>query len=301
MGLRDINRRELNGILAEAIREMPPVEIGGLALTMHYCMYVEGPAHFHTPEHQHPTYELTVHLGGAPLDTSVGSQAHTLSEERRGTLLAMPPSLLHSRTQTVDAMSQILSFSFRLQGRDAPSRRICRRINARLGDLGYEVPLTALQREAVERLVDPPPPSRFRNELLRSALKSFVMEFLAMSFAHVAQEPEIPDNELENSVRNSVYLGLNGRPLTLATLSQAYSLSPRQLTRRFKTKFGMTIGHWQRQTRLENAKELLESTENTVTDIAYTIGFPSLQAFTRFFHAGTGCSPSAFRAQCRAK
>jgi AraC-like DNA-binding protein len=299
MGLRDINRGELNGILAEAIREMPPIEIGGLALTMHYCMYVEGPKHFHTPEHQHPTYELTVHLGGAPLDTSVGRNPHPLSEEREAVLLALPPSLLHSRTQVVDAMSQILSFSFRLQGRDAQARRLCRRINARLGELGYEVPLTPLQREAVERLVAPPPPSRFRNELLRSAVKCFVMEFLATSFAHVAQDPEIPDNELENSVRNSVFISLNRRPLTLATLSQAYSLSPRQLTRRFKAKFGMTIGHWQRQTRLENARELLESTEDTVTDIAYTTGFPSLQAFTRFFHACEGCSPSEFRARKR--
>ena len=82
---------------------------------------------------------------------------------------------------------------------------------------------------------------------------------------------------------------------------QCVQPEPRQLSRRFKAKFGTTIGRWNREARMQNARMLLETTENTVTDIAYTIGFPSLQAFTRFFHAYEGCSPSEFRARRRSQ
>ena len=301
MSLRSITKDELNGVLGEAIQAMPPLEFGGLVLTMHYCMFVEARAPFVTHEHQHPTYELTVHLGGVPLRNHIGQQVCTLSEEHRYTLLAFPPSLLHSRVQEDEGTSQILSFSFRLQGGDSHSRRVCRRIEKKLAEMGYEFPMTAVQREAVEALVTPPPPSLFRNEWLRAMIRCFVMDFLASPFAQFAQQPDMPEAGLENSIRNSILISLNSKPWTLADLGNAYNLSPRQLTRRFKAKFGTTIGRWDREARMQNARMLLETTENTVTDIAYTIGFPSLQAFTRFFHAHEGCSPSDFRARHRSQ
>lgn len=47
--------------------------------------------------------------------------------------------------------------------------------------------------------------------------------------------------------------------------------------------------------RLEHAKVMLEDEENTLSDIAYTCGFSSLQHFTSCFSQRTGITPAAFR------
>ena len=51
--------------------------------------------------------------------------------------------------------------------------------------------------------------------------------------------------------------------------------------------------------RLAEARRLMQTTTLTIHDIAYHVGFQSVQEFNRLFRRETGCSPSQFRMQLR--
>ena len=73
-------------------------------------------------------------------------------------------------------------------------------------------------------------------------------------------------------------------------------LSRSQLHRRLKAATGLSASLFIRQVRLERAAELLRTTEDTISEIAYTTGFGSPQSLSRYFQEVYGSSPSAYRA-----
>jgi AraC-like DNA-binding protein len=48
--------------------------------------------------------------------------------------------------------------------------------------------------------------------------------------------------------------------------------------------------------RVQRAAELLEKSQLTVAEVAYTVGFNNPKYFTQYFKAEFGCIPSAYRA-----
>lgn len=85
-----------------------------------------------------------------------------------------------------------------------------------------------------------------------------------------------------------------GDPPTLADLAELCKLSPRQLTRGFRTSRGCSIGNYMAQRRIEAAKRRLAAGES-VQMVARSMGFSSHSNFTCAFRRATGASPSQFR------
>ena len=86
-------------------------------------------------------------------------------------------------------------------------------------------------------------------------------------------------------------------PVTINELAQIAALSPNHFLRTFKQLFRQTPHQYLIQKRLERAAELLVSTDRSVTEICFALGFESLGSFSWLFHQRTGCSPTAYRAQ----
>lgn len=76
---------------------------------------------------------------------------------------------------------------------------------------------------------------------------------------------------------------------------RAAGLSERSLRRRFVELAGMSWGEYRHRSRLLKAATLLESRRRLVTDIAATVGFQSVSAFSRAFRELMGESPRAYR------
>lgn len=90
-------------------------------------------------------------------------------------------------------------------------------------------------------------------------------------------------------------------PLTLAELAGRLGVSSRTLDRRFRTATGTSPGqYWQRQ-RIVLAKELLESTNLTIGEIAYRVGYQDAGHFSRLFRREMSVAPSGYRQTVRAK
>ena len=87
------------------------------------------------------------------------------------------------------------------------------------------------------------------------------------------------------------------QPLDVAALARIALLSPSQFTRRFKTTFDETPHHYLYRRRIERAKWLLRSSDLSVTDICFDVGYTSLGTFTRTFVRLVGETPSDHRAR----
>jgi len=72
-------------------------------------------------------------------------------------------------------------------------------------------------------------------------------------------------------------------------------LSPYHFHRLFREVFGETPNQYLQRRRLANARDLLSSTERTVTEICLEVGFESLTSFSALFRRFYGCSPREFR------
>ena len=87
----------------------------------------------------------------------------------------------------------------------------------------------------------------------------------------------------------------HAEPITIAELAARFGISQRNLTRRFNRATGESPRGYLQHYRLEMAKELLVTTQNSIQDICFDIGYESMTVFGRRFRQYTGLSPSAYR------
>jgi transcriptional regulator GlxA family with amidase domain len=76
-------------------------------------------------------------------------------------------------------------------------------------------------------------------------------------------------------------------------------VSVRHLTRLFRTELGTTVARFVDQVRVEAAKILLETGDETLDVIARRSGFGSAETMRRTFHRDLGVTPSVYRARFR--
>lgn len=84
-------------------------------------------------------------------------------------------------------------------------------------------------------------------------------------------------------------------PVSLSELAYLSGRSLSSFKRDFQDIYNMSPAAWIREKRLEKAKEMLETTSMSVSDICYTLGFENVSHFSRIFKASFGQAPSVFR------
>lgn len=82
-------------------------------------------------------------------------------------------------------------------------------------------------------------------------------------------------------------------------LASRAGVSPRHLTRLFRTHTGMTPTQYVESIRVEEAQALLESTPDSMETVAAASGFGSSETMRRVFHQHLGVSPTTYRARFR--
>ena len=78
-------------------------------------------------------------------------------------------------------------------------------------------------------------------------------------------------------------------------LCKAMSMSRTQLFRRMKSLIRQAPANYIKSIRLQKAKEMLETTDFTISEIAYKTGFQTVSHFTKIFKKQYGIQPSVFR------
>lgn len=106
-------------------------------------------------------------------------------------------------------------------------------------------------------------------------------------------------NELKSRLTNSVdYIHAHyHESISLDTLSDVACLSKYHYLRTFKEVFQCTPQQMIAKCRIEKAKSLVSSTDMPLSDIALSLGFSELAAFSRFFNRTLGVSAQRYRKQ----
>jgi len=86
---------------------------------------------------------------------------------------------------------------------------------------------------------------------------------------------------------------------TLAELAGIAHLERTYLSRSFRARTGRTITRYLTDLRIDYARVLLRTTDQTIGNIAETSGFVDVSAFGRQFRRAAGVSPRAYRAGSR--
>jgi AraC family transcriptional regulator len=95
-------------------------------------------------------------------------------------------------------------------------------------------------------------------------------------------------------------IGKAGTPLpTVTELAELCKISPRQLSRAFRSSRGCSISEHLAQSRIQAAKRRLSSGGN-IREVAGDLGFASQSSFTVAFHRATGMTPREYRSRLAA-
>jgi transcriptional regulator GlxA family with amidase domain len=89
--------------------------------------------------------------------------------------------------------------------------------------------------------------------------------------------------------------------VNLAELSQQFGLSQRSFSRRFKMATGMRATQYWQQLRIEAAKDLLASSNLSIQEVAYHVGYHDQGHLTRLFKQNLALTPKDYRAMVRKK
>jgi AraC-like DNA-binding protein/DNA-binding response OmpR family regulator/nitrogen-specific signal transduction histidine kinase len=98
--------------------------------------------------------------------------------------------------------------------------------------------------------------------------------------------------------RTVIYLQENyANPLSRREIAESIGVSENHLSRVFRRELGISPWDYLNRYRIRQAKELLTSTEDSITSVALQVGFNDPAYFSRVFRQQVGQSPTAFRKQ----
>ena len=83
--------------------------------------------------------------------------------------------------------------------------------------------------------------------------------------------------------------------LSIASLSEQFGFSPNYISNLLKQELGISYNKYISQLRMNRAKELLISTNQSVKEITSACGYYSQSHFTKLFIDHEGCTPTEFR------
>ena len=87
----------------------------------------------------------------------------------------------------------------------------------------------------------------------------------------------------------------NNKQMSIEELAQFLYTSRSQLHKKVKSLTGMSITNYINNIRIEKAKYLLKTTQLTISEIAYDVGFASSNYFARSFKKTSNTSPASYR------
>ncbi|MFF1500421.1 GlxA family transcriptional regulator [Streptomyces sp. NPDC058316] len=118
--------------------------------------------------------------------------------------------------------------------------------------------------------------------------------------AQYIQRP-VPEAQLATTTSARTWaLGRLERPILLRDMAQQESMSVRTFTRRFREEVGVSPVQWLTRQRVERARQLLESTDLSIDQVARDAGFGTPTSLRQHLQAALGVSPTVYRRTFRA-
>jgi len=132
---------------------------------------------------------------------------------------------------------------------------------------------------------------------LSAAIPQVQSELLQMDFELVRSSEEVIVNKIKTAITKIVHQSDEVPKVNIAEyLSDTLNMPYKKLSTAFKEQQATTIEKFFILQKIERAKALLQYNELSIKEIAYKLGYCSLQHLSNQFKAETGISPRMYKA-----
>ena len=246
------------------------------------------PRNFPIRTHRHAEWEMYLQ-GDGETTWSVEGAVYRVPENA---LFAVPPGVEHS---LVGVAQQKHHFFFVALDVDVVLRRLgVHPWNNREVIMAREAAVLVGPFRQLVREVSLPLP--YRAAGIRTALDWLVLETSRLLATH-EDGTNVPPPFMHAGVARAKDLldRHPGEPWKVSDLARMVGVSPNYLAECFTRDAGMSPHQYLLQRRVARARELLATTDVSITEIAHELGFSSGQYFATTFRRITGMTPNAFR------
>jgi AraC-like DNA-binding protein/mannose-6-phosphate isomerase-like protein (cupin superfamily) len=254
------------------------------------------PKGFEIPTHHHVCWELYYQAHG---ETTWSTKDETYLVAKAG-FLAVPPGVVHTLEQKQTTKHHFLfaAIDVGIVLKRLPALAYCWNTDKVLfsaNSSAVEAPFRQIIREVT---LDLP----MRSDAIRCAVDSLLIEGArSLSQINKDREQHVPLPFMHPAVLRAKEL-IDLHPAdkwNMADLAGMVGLSASHFSERFLKDLGMSPFQYLGERRLGLAKELLLTTDLSVTTIGLDLGFSSGQHFAGVFRKHTGQTPSSFRSMER--
>lgn len=126
------------------------------------------------------------------------------------------------------------------------------------------------------------------------SLQKLELDMISTYLDLLINDIEVTDNFVINRILKHLHLNIESQ-ISLKKLSQDLNLSEGYISQCFKKHMGITVMKYAKKIRIERAKVLLLSTNESILDIGLALGFHDQSHFYKTFKSFTGMSPSDYR------
>lgn len=103
------------------------------------------------------------------------------------------------------------------------------------------------------------------------------------------------DIALLSEIADILHQNITNPDFGILEFCETLNISRTQLHRKITALTGLSTSHYIRKLRLEIAKDLLETSNLLVYEVAYKVGFSDITYFSSSFSAEYGCPPKVIK------
>ena len=252
---------------------------------------------FQIPVHWHDEFEI-IYVKSGLLTVSISGESYI---GKAGDAFVVSPGNLHlmgSQTGTVDYFTFLFPLkyiSFRTD--DMLDDKLLEPLNS--GHLMINPRVKDSAKELCEQLIDIYMAENDETESKITAqiktkiiLLQLILEMWKKGF--VIENDTSGRNIVEKEMVSYIQQNFTGK-ISLKEFGEQFHLSEKYISRYFKEHFHITLSQYITYLRLENAKQLLQDTDLSVTETAMQSGYQNVSYFIRSFKKTYGISPLKYR------
>ena len=252
---------------------------------------------FQIPVHWHDEFEI-IYVRSGFLTVSISGESYI---GKTGEAFVVSPGNLHlmgAQTGTVDYYTFLFPLkyiSFRTD--DMLDEKLLEPLNS--GHLMICPRVKDTAKELCEQLIEIYMAKKDESESkiatqvrTKIILLQFILEMWKKGF--VIENDTSGRNIVEKEMVSYIQQNFTGK-ISLKEFGEQFHLSEKYISRYFKEHFHITLSQYITYLRLENAKQLLQDTDLSVTETAMQSGYQNVSYFIRSFKKTYGISPLKYR------
>ena len=252
---------------------------------------------FQIPVHWHDEFEI-IYVRSGFLTVSISGESYI---GKTGDAFVVSPGNLHlmgAQTGTVDYYTFLFPLkyiSFRTD--DMLDEKLLEPLNS--GHLMICPRVKDTAKELCEQLIEIYEAKKDESESkittqvrTKIILLQFILEMWKKGF--VIENDTSGRNIVEKEMVSYIQQNFTGK-ISLKEFGEQFHLSEKYISRYFKEHFHITLSQYITYLRLENAKQLLQDTDLSVTETAMQSGYQNVSYFIRSFKKTYGISPLKYR------